>query len=209
MEMVLDLYQQEYDPRFPVICFDELPGQLLADVRPEQLAESGKPHRYDYEYERCGTYNAFLMVEPKRGWRHVEVTQTRTAIDFAKQLRYLAEDVYSNAERIKLVLDNLSTHKLEALWKVYEPSRALELSKRFDLVFTPTHASWLNAAEIELAALSKQCLGAQRFGNLEAVQRHISIWEAERNEREIKINWTLNPEKSRDKFDRHYASELF
>ncbi len=209
MEMILDLYEQPYDPDFPVVCFDEQPGQLLAKVRPDQRLEPGTPLRYDYEYKRCGTYNAFMMIEPKGGWRHIEITERRTSDDFAQQLRYLAEEVYPSAKRIKLVLDNLSSHKLEALWKVYEPARALSISKRFELIFTPTHASWLNAAEIELAALKKQCLGNQRLSSLEAVHGKIEPWERKRNELKIRINWTLNPEKSRAKFKRHYAEQLF
>lgn len=209
MEMILDLYEQPYNPDFPVVCFDERPGQLLAEVVAEKPAEPGQPRRYDYEYERRGIYNVFMMVEPKGGWRHVEVTQRRTLVDFARQLRFLAEDVYPEAQRIKLVLDNLSTHKLEALWKVYEPARALAISRRFELIFTPTHASWLNAAEIELAALTKQCLGHQRLDSLDVVHSQIAPWQTERNELGIGINWTLNPEKSREKFDRHYDRELF
>jgi transposase len=209
MEIILDLYEQPYDPKFPVVCFDELPGQLLADVVAEQPAEPGRPRRFDYEYERGGTYNAFMMVEPKGGWRHIEVTERRTSVDFATQLRFLAEDVYPEAQRIKLVLDNLSTHKLEALWKVYEPARALAISRCFEFIFTPTHASWLNAAEIELAALTKQCLGSHRLKTLDAVRAQIEPWQATRNELGIGINWSMNPEKSREKFDRHYDRELF
>lgn len=207
MEMVLDLYEQPYDPKRPVVCLDERPGQLLSEVYQPTALAPGKARRQDFEYKREGTFNIFMMVEPLRGWRLANVTQQRTAMDFANQLGQLEKE-YPDADEIVLVSDNLNTHKLENLWKVFEPAEALRLSKRFRMVHTPKHGSWLNMAEIELSAMDKQCLGRTRYETCEAVSARVEPWNKARNEQRVKIRWSFTVEKARDKFQRHYRSEL-
>lgn len=207
MEMVLDIYEQPYDPKRPVVCLDERPGQLLSEVREPIPMAPGKPRCQDFEYKREGTFNIFMMVEPLRGWRLANTTQRRTGVDFAKQLAQLDKE-YKEAQEIVLVSDNLNTHKLENLWKVFDPAEALRLSKRFRMVHTPKHGSWLNMAEIELSVLDKQCLGRTRFGTLDAVKERVEPWNKARNEQEAWICWGFTVEKARDKFHRHYKREL-
>lgn len=206
MEMVLDLYEQPYDEERPVVCLDERPGQMLSHVN-EPLETSTATTRHDYEYERKGTYSAFLMVEPLTGWRHVDVRAHRKDEDFAAQLLYL-DEFYKEAEQITVVLDNLNTHRLETLWKVVEPQEALRLAKRFRLVFTPVHGSWLNMAELELSVLERCCLNNQRLATLEEVREHIGAWEHRRNKEAISIDWGFTVNESRAKFSRFYEQEF-
>ena len=158
MEDVLDLYHADYDPDHPVVCFDETSRQLVADKRPVIGAKPGRVERYDYEYKRNGTRNLFMFCEPKAGWRHVEVTERRTAVDFAHQMRWLVDDAYPHTETIRLVLDNLNTHKLGSLYDAFKPAEARRIAKRLEFHYTPLHGSWLNMAEIELSVFSNQCL---------------------------------------------------
>ena len=158
MEDVLDLYHADYDPDHPVVCFDETSRQLVADKRPVIGAKPGRVERYDYEYKRNGTRNLFMFCEPKAGWRHVEVTERRTAVDFAHQMRWLVDDAYPHTETIRLVLDNLNTHKLGSLYDAFKPAEARRIAKRLEFHYTPLHGSWLNMAEIELSVFSNQRL---------------------------------------------------
>ena len=144
MEDVLDLYQEDHDPDHPVVCFDETSKQLVKDVRPAIEARPGRVERYDTEYKRNGTRNLFTFCEPKGGWRHVEVTERRTAVDFAHQMRWLVDEAYPHAGVVRLVLDNLNTHKLGSLYEAFEPSEARRIAKRLELHYTPNHGSWLN-----------------------------------------------------------------
>ena len=154
MEDVLDLYQPEYNPERPVVCFDETSRQLTGEVRPPIEAAPGRVARYDTEYQRNGTRNLFMICEPKGGWRHVEVTERRTAVDFAHQMRWLVDEAYPDAEVVRLVLDNLNTHKLGSLYEAFEPCEARRIAQRLEFHYTPTHGSWLNMAEIELSCLT-------------------------------------------------------
>ena len=144
MEDVLDLYEEEYDPQRPVVCFDETSKQLVRDTRPPIEAEPGRVKRYDYEYRRNGTRNLFMFCEPKAGYRHVEVTERRTAVDFALQMRWLVDVAYPDIGTVRLVLDNLNIHKFGSLYEAFEPSEARRIAKRLELHYTPKHGSWLN-----------------------------------------------------------------
>jgi DDE superfamily endonuclease len=163
MEDVLDLYEQPYDPKQPVVCFDEKPLQLLAETRVPRPASPGRPRRYDHEYERKGTANLFVAVEPLRGWRQVRVTDHRRQQDFAHQMQQLVDVHYPEADKIRVVLDNLNTHKAASLYVAFPPAEALRLLRRLEFHHTPKHGSWLNMAEIEISVLGRQCLN-RRIG---------------------------------------------
>ena len=144
MEDVLDLYAEPFDPKRPVVCFDETSKQLLAEKRSPIPAKPGRRERYDYEYQRKGTRNLFMLCEPRAGWRHVAVTERRTMEDFAQQMRWLADEAYPSAEKIRVVLDNLNTHKPASLYETFEPKEARRIHKRLEFHYTPKHGSWLN-----------------------------------------------------------------
>ena len=205
MEDLLDLYEEPYDPQFPTVCFDELPYQLTDEVRLPLPAEPGKPQRCDYEYHRRGTCNVFLHVEPQGGWRHVEVTERRTAQDFAHQMKALAEVHYPNARKIRVVLDNLSTHTPAALYEAFPPEEARRILRRLEFHHTPKHGSWLNMAEIEFSVLSRQCLN-RRLGDMETVRREIAAWQAPRNQAGTTIKWRFTTDGAREKLKRLYPS---
>jgi hypothetical protein len=158
MEDVLDLYEEEYDPQYPTVCLDEKPVVLHADVQPPVPVEPGQPERVDYEYERRGTRNLFVMVEPLAGWRHVEVTAQRTMQDYAQVVRWLVDEVYPHAEYIRLVQDNLNTHTPASLYETFPPAEARRILQRVEFHYTPKHGSWLNMAEIEIAILERNAL---------------------------------------------------
>jgi transposase len=205
MEDVLDLYAEPYSTDRPVVCFDELPFQLLADTRAPQPVAPGRSARVDYEYRRQGTANLFVCFEPLAGWRHVEVTSRRTNQDFAEQMRALADDHYPNAPIIAVVLDNLSTHSPAALYQTFPPAQARRLVKRLEFHYTPKHGSWLNMAELEFAILSRQCLG-RRLADRTALQREIAAWEAERNRARATAHWRFTTAKARTKLRRLYPA---
>ena len=213
MEDVLDLYHQDYDPDHPVVCFDETSKQLVADKRPAIRAKPGRVERYDYEYKRNGTRNLFMFCEPKAGWRHVEVTEQRTAVDFAHQMRWLVDEAYPSAESVRVVLDNLNTHKLGSLYDAFEPAEAWRIAKRLELHYTPVHGSWLNPvsstgramAEIELSVLSNQCLN-RRISDEVVLKREVSAMEHERNEAAAIINWRFSTQDARTKLQHIYPS---
>ena len=158
MEDVLDLYAEPYAPQKPVVCFDETSTQLLAETRPALPAQPGRPLRQDYEYRREGTRNLFLACEPLAGWRHVALTQRRTAQDFAQQMRWLADEAYPEAEVVRVVLDNLNTHRPASLYQTFPAAEARRIAKRLEFHYTPKHGSWLNMAEIEFSVLARSCL---------------------------------------------------
>lgn len=197
MEEVLDLYEQPYDPCRPVVCFDEKPVQLLAETRVPRPAAPGRPRRYDYEYERKGTANIFVAVEPLRGWRQVTVTERRTKLDFAAQMQLLV-DHYPEADRIRVVLDNLNTHKPASLYEAFPPAEALRLLKRLEFHYTPKHGSWLNMAELEISVLSRQCL-RRRIGEQDTLKREVSAWQNQRNRNGTTTQWrfTVNDARRR------------
>ncbi len=162
MEDVLDLYGEPYDPHRPVVCFDETSTQLLADVRTPLPAQPGRPRRQDYAYRRAGTRNLFLACEPLAGWRHLAITERRTMPDFAHQMRWLVDVAYPNAPVVRVVLDNLNTHRMASLYETFPPVEARRIAKRLEFHHTPKHASWLNMAEIEFSVLTRACLQVSR-----------------------------------------------
>ena len=203
MEDVLELYEQEYDTERPVVCFDETSKQLVGHTRAPTGAQAGRLERYDYEYKRNGTRNLFVFCEPKGGWRHVEVTERRTAVDFAEQMRWLVDEAYPDVKVVKVVLDNLNTHKLGSLYEAYEPVEARRIARRLEFHHTPKHGSWLNMAEIELSVFSKQCLRG-RIGDEETFRWQIGALETERNENGATIDWRFSAKDARVKLNRIY-----
>jgi hypothetical protein len=206
MEDVLDLYEEPYDPNKPLICFDEMPYQMVAEKRTPFPTKPDQPARYDYEYERRGMANLFIIFEPKKGWRRVDVTEQRTALDFAHQMRALAEEYYPQAEKIRVVLDNLNTHTPASLYKAFEAQEARRLLRRLEFHHTPKHASWLNQVEIELSVLIGQCLGERRIPDEETLGREVGAWERERNERGATVEWRFTASDAREKLVRLYPA---
>jgi hypothetical protein len=206
MEDVLDLYEEPYDSNKPLICFDELPYQLVAETRTPIAAKAGQPARYDYEYERKGTTNLFAFFEPKRGFRHVEVSERRTAKDFASAMKLLVDELYPQAETIRLVLDNLNTHTPAALYGTFEAAEARRIARKLEFHYTPKHASWLNQVEIELSVVHKQCLGGRRIPDEEMLGREVAAWERERNERGATVKWRFTAADAREKLVRLYPA---
>lgn len=196
MKDVLTLYAQPYDPRCPTVCFDEQPVQLLADARPTRPLLPGVPQRRDYEYVRRGTRNVFLFVEPKVGQRHLLVTRHRTKEDFAKAMRYLVDELYPDVQRIDLVLDQLNTHNAETLIEIFGKAEADRLLARLWLHSTPVHASWLNIAEIDLSALTRQCLD-RRLGDAWTLVMESLAWESRRNALHKPIAWSFDWKRAR------------
>jgi transposase len=205
MEDVLDVYHRPFDPRRPLVCVDEVPVQLVGESRAPLPARPGRPERYDYEYRRNGTANLFLAFQPLTGWRHTEVTARRTARDFAEVLRWLVEDIHEEAAKVVLVTDNLNTHHPGCLYEAFEPERARRIARKLEWHYTPKHGSWLNVAESELAALSKQCLG-RRLESVEVLRREVEAWEEERNERYVQAKWRFTTADARIKLRRLYPS---
>ena len=203
MEDVLELYEQEYDPKRPVVCFDEMPYQLVGEKRQPLPAEPGKPERYDYEYKRKGTVNLFMHLEPKAGRRHVEVTDTRTSVDFAGQMKELVDSYYPQAEVIRVVMDNLSTHTGAALYETYEPDEARRIASKLEFHYTPKHGSWLNQAEIEWSVLSQQCLD-RRIPDKGRLKAEIEAWEQQRNQARAMVDWQFTSRDARTKLHRIY-----
>jgi len=205
MEDVLDLYAKRYDDLFPVVCFDERPCQLIADVLTPLPLKPGQPYRYDDEYERKGTANLFGMLEPKTGRRWFRVTERRTKADFAACMRELVDVLYPRAVLIRVVLDNLSTHSKGALYEVFSAPFARRLSQKLEFHFTPKHGSWLNAVELEFAALSRQCLN-HRIGSIEELREEVEAWVERRNRTGQGVDWRFTKEAAREKLFRVYPS---
>ena len=203
MEAVLDLYAEPYDPQRPTVCFDETSTQLIAETRAPVPAEPGRRERFDFEYQRNGTRNLFMSCEPQRGWRHVEVTEHRRMEDFGSQMRWLADEVYPAAEKIRIVMDNLNTHRPASLYETFEPAEARRILKRLEFHYTPKHGSWLNMAEIELSVLSRQCL-ARRIGDAVTLKREIAALEQSRNQAHATITWRFTTAKARIKLHHLY-----
>jgi len=203
MEDVLEVYQRPYDPNYPQVCMDESSKQQVREVRAPIGAEPGQVERYDTEYERNGVSNLFLFFEPLRGWRHLEVTDQRTAVDWAEQIRELVDVHYPEAERITLVMDNLNTHTPASLYKAFAPEEARRLLDRLDIHYTPKHGSWLNMAEIEFSVLSKQCLD-RRIPDQATLQREVQAWQQQRNDAASPMQWRFTTEEARIKLKRLY-----
>jgi hypothetical protein len=205
MEDVLDLYEQPYDAKRPVVCFDEKPVQLLAETRLPRPVRPGQPKRFDYEYERKGTANIFMAVEPLAGWRQVTVTERRTMLDFATQMKQLVDVCYPDAERIRLVMDNLNTHKPASLYEAFPPAEARRLLRRLEFHYTPKHASWLDMAEIELSVLSGQCL-AHRISDRDTLAAETAAWQDRRNQAGIPVKWRFTVNDARQRLPHLYPA---
>ena len=203
MEDVLDLYAEPYDPDRPVVCFDETSTQLLADTRPPIPVQPGQPRRQDYEYRRAGTRNIFLTCEPLAGWRHVAITERRTMEDFAHQMRWLVDEAYPDAPVVRVVLDNLNTHRMASLYETFPAAEARRIVRRLEFHHTPKHASWLNMAEIEFSVLTRACLQG-RNPDETALQRAINAYEVQRNASKATVNWQFNTQDARTKLHRLY-----
>lgn len=203
MEDVLALYAEPPDARRPVVCFDETPRQLIGETRIPRRAEPGKPARQDYEYVRNGTVNVFMFVDAHRPWRHAKVTDRRTAADFADCMRDLVDAHYPTADRIRVVLDNLSTHSPAALYERFAPDEARRILSRLEFHFTPKHASWLNMVEIEIGVLVRQCL-ARRIADKPTLVAEVAAWEARRNREGAYIDWLFTIDRARDKLGAAY-----
>jgi hypothetical protein len=208
MEHILELYHKSYDPKRPMVCLDEKSMQLLANLTLPLACQPGKPLRQDYEYKRNGTRNLFVLVEPKVGFRHVLVTRRRTKQDFAFVMRYLVDVIYPDPECIiDVVMDNLNTHHYHSLVETFGKAEADRIMQRLEFHYTPTHASWLNMAEIELSILSKQCL-ARRLPNEWILTTEIIAWEDARNAKKASIRWNFTVDDARIVFKEHYPTSL-
>lgn len=205
MEDVLEVYQRHHDPKRPLVCLDEQSKQLIREVSPAKLMKPGQPARVDYEYERNGTANLFMVFAPLEGWRHVKVTDRRTAIDYAHLLKEIADDHFSDAAKIVLVQDNLNTHGPASLYEAFPATEARRLVERFEWHFTPKHGSWLDLAESELGHLTKQCLD-RRIPDKQTLIKEIAAWEKNRNMTHTKANWQFTTEKARVKLKNLYPS---
>ncbi len=202
MEDVLDQYEQPYDPKHPLICMDEMPCQLIDDVLVPVPPKPGKPRKVDYEYRRNETCCVFIAFDPHAGKRIVRVKEHRTKVDYADFMKEIAM-LYLDAEYIPVVQDNLNTHSASSFYETFSPEEAFELKKKFEFHFTPKKGSWLNMAEIEFSALSRQCLN-RRIGNIETLKREAGAWEQERNRIKASVRWQFTKNKAREKFYRHY-----
>lgn len=207
MEDLLDLYELEYDLKNPVVCVDEKPYQLL-DHKTEPIpVMSGKPQKEDYEYQRNGTCNIFMISEPLNDFREIKVTQTRKKEDFALLLKELSDIYYPKADKIKLVLDNLNIHKLSILYEFYPPEEARRLIQRFEIHYTPVHGSWLNIAEIELSVMSRQCTD-RRISDIDTLRNELNAWKNERNNIKKGVKWRFRTNDARIKLKKLYPTKL-
>lgn len=205
MEEVLDLYHAPYDPSCPLVCMDESPKQLVAETRSPLPMEPGKPRRFDYEYERKGIAEIFMFTEPLVGLRWVNVRERRTRKDWAEQVRWLLEEIFPDAAKVTLVCDNLNTHTKAAFYEAFDPETANRLAKRLDLRHTPKHGSWLNIAEIELKALSTQCLN-RRIADLATLASETRAWQHGRNTTSRKVDWHFTTQDARIKLKSLYPT---
>jgi len=203
MEDVLQVYARPYDPAYPVVCLDETSKQLIGEIAPSQNVAPGKPARQDYEYERKGVCNLFMMCQPLRGWRHVKVTQRRTRRDWAWCVKNLVDIYFPDAVKVVVVEDNLNTHDGTSLYETFLPDEARRILDRLEFHFTPKHGSWLDMAETELSILSRQCLN-RRIDNAEELAREVSAWEQDRNDRQCQIHWTFTIAAARNKLAKLY-----
>lgn len=205
MEDVVDVYHRPYDPQYPMVCMDEASKQLIAEVRPPLPPQPGRIAKYDSEYERRGTANIFMAVEPLAGKRTVQVTKRRTKIDWARFIHRLLTTVYPEATKVVLVMDNLNTHGIGSLYEAFDAATARALAARLEIHHTPKHGSWLNMAETELSVLSRQCLD-RRLESYELLVTETAAWERNRNEHRTTIDWQFTTTDARIKLKRLYPS---
>jgi len=203
MEDVLEVYKLPYDAKRPLICMDEMPKQLLADKREPIASQAGSPARQDYEYQRNGVADLFMLFEPLVGRRFVEVTEKRRKVEWATVMKQLSDVRYPQAEKILVVLDNLNTHTPSAFYETFEPEEARRLVERFEFHFTPKHGSWLNMAEIELSALVRQCLD-RRLPDIETLTDEVQAWQQQRNDEVVKVLWQFTTTEARTKLKHLY-----
>lgn len=199
------MYAEPYDEKRPKVNFDETSKQLIAETRRGLKAKAGRVQRYDYEYKRNGVRNLFMICEPQAGWRHVAITERRTKVDFAHQMKWLVDERYPEAEVIRVVFDNLNTHKVASLYEAFEPGEARRIAKKLEFHPTPKHGSWLNMAEIELSILERQCLD-RRIGDEEMLRREVEAYEQRRNAERATIDWQFTVADARVKLHRLYPS---
>ncbi len=203
MEDILEVYQRPHDPEFPVVCMDESTKQLIGEVAEPISMTENHCELIDHEYVRNGVATIFAEVEPLGGRRHVEITSSRTAKDWARFVQQMLDERYPDAKKVILVLDNLNTHKIASLYEAFEPEKAKRLADRLELHFTPVHGSWLNICEIELSALSRQCL-SRRIENMETITTEVKKWQEQRNNNKATIDWQFTNEEARVKLKRLY-----
>ena len=205
MEDVLSVYTRPYTADYPVVGMDEISKQLVKEIRKPLPMKPGEAECYDFEYEREGVRNMFLACEPLTGKRYVKVTEHRTKRDWAEFIRELVDVYYPHAKKVVLVMDNLNTHVLYALYETFEPEEARQIIEKLEIHYTPKHGSWLNMAEIELSVLSGQCLD-RRIGSEEELKHEVAAWQQKRNHKEIKVNWHFTTQDARIKLKRLYPS---
>ena len=205
MEDVLEVYQRPHDPECPLVCLDETSKQLITETRVPIPAKPGHSARHDYEYERNGTANLFMMFAPLEGWRHVEVTDRHTAVDYAHVLKDLSDTHFPKAKKILLVQDNLNTHKPASLYEAFPAPEARRLVEKFECHYTPKHGSWLNMAESELSVLSGQCLDRRISDKLTLVEE-VAAWQDSRNKKHVKADWHFTTADARVKLKRLYPA---
>ncbi|AKB18607.1 Mobile element protein [Methanosarcina sp. WWM596] len=202
---VLDLYEEDYDPKRPIVCLDEKPKQLIEDKITPILMKPGSPEKYDYEYIRNGTANIFMAVEFKAGKRITQVTERRTMIDFAQFMKDLVIEEYSKAEVIRLVTDNLNIHKEKSFYETFSEEEAKKILEKIEFHYTPKHASWLNAAEIEINVMDTQCT-KRRIPDIKTLSKEVDAWMQRRNKNKKKINWKFTKKNADEKLSKHYVS---
>jgi hypothetical protein len=205
MEAVLEVYHRRYDPKRPLVCFDEGTKQQVKETRCPLLSARGQVAKYDYEYERNGTSNLFMFFAPLEAWRHLKVTNQRTMIDWAHCMRDLVDGHFPDADMIVVIMDNLNTHKLASLYEAFPPAEARRIAQKLEIHYTPKHGSWLNMAEIELSVLSRQCLN-RRIPDQPTLRHEISAWETQRNAAASTVNWRFTTADARIKLKRLYPS---
>jgi hypothetical protein len=203
MEDILDVYERPYDPTMPVVCMDEKPYQLIGDAREPLPVRPGDTQKIDSEYVRNGTCSIFAFIEPLGGKHHVSVREHRTATDWAEEIRYLVDEMYPDAKKIILVMDNLNTHKPASLYKAFPPEVARRILRRLEIHYTPKHGSWLDIAEIELNVMTRQCLN-RRIDNIVDLRSELGAWENERNKQQATVNWQFKTADARIKLSSLY-----
>jgi hypothetical protein len=210
MEDVLGVYARHYDEARPVVCMDEKPFQLLDErYEPIRMSKSNHKLKYDCEYERKGTCSIFMFTEPLAGWRHAHALAQRTRVDWAHQLKWLLDEVYPAAQKVVLVMDNLNTHAIHSFYAAFPPEEAFRLAQRLEIHYTPKHGSWLNIAEIELSALTTQCLSDRRIPDMETLNRDLAAWGTDRNTRQKGVDWHFTAADSRNKLAHLYPIVKF
>jgi hypothetical protein len=203
MEDVLDLYERPYDARFPVVCMDEQPVQLIGETRIPLSSQPGQVEKYDYEYRRNGTSVNFMFTEPLASWRKVNVRETKTMIDWAQEIQVLLDVDYADVDKVILICDNLNTHKIASLYEAFPPQEAKRLRDRLEIHYTPKHGSWLNVAEIELSLLTRQCLH-RRISDMQTLRQQAKAWYEKRNVKQKSVDWQFTCENARVKLKRLY-----